>query len=378
MSSAMPGSSPRRVLFAAVLLAAAVPGAAHADVDADVEAGRAAVRHAHKAYVLNTGSASVTVINTRTGKARKTIKVAGEPRSVVVTPNGKTAYVLVWGQKGVVTPIDTRTDKPGRPIKVGAWPVGRLVVTPDSRKVYVMSGGNKIIPITTKTNKAGKPIKEGPAGSRATDMALTHNGKTLYVLNVGTNSVAPIDVATGRAGRALTGIAWVPVSIAVTKDDQRAFVSESCCGLVPIDLKTFTAGTPLRVPDPSKPLVFVGRTALSPDQAASVTPFDTVTGTLRPAVKVADQPSRIAVAPNGKVAYVIANGLSVTPIKIATLAAGRPTRLDAWYGAFTADGKTLYVTNTNKNTVTPIKVSTNRRGKAIKVGRQPVQIVTTP
>src|SRR5690606_3419082 len=44
----------------------------------------------------------------------------GEPRSVAVAPDGKTAYVVDdGGFEGAVVPIDTATDTPGEPIPVG-------------------------------------------------------------------------------------------------------------------------------------------------------------------------------------------------------------------------------------------------------------------
>ena len=55
-----------------------------------------------------------------------------------------------------------------------------------------------VIPISTATNTPGTPIRiRGPVG----DVAITPNGKTLYVA-VGQNKVIPISTATGTAGQA--------------------------------------------------------------------------------------------------------------------------------------------------------------------------------
>jgi YVTN family beta-propeller protein len=42
--------------------------------------------------------------------------------SAAITPDGKTLYV-VGGSANTVIPIHTATNKPGRPIRVGAGPV---------------------------------------------------------------------------------------------------------------------------------------------------------------------------------------------------------------------------------------------------------------
>jgi YVTN family beta-propeller protein len=68
------------------------------------------------AYVVNTGSDTVTPINIATGKAGKAIKVGSAPDAIVVTPDGKTAYVANSGSD-TVTPINAATGKAGRPSK---------------------------------------------------------------------------------------------------------------------------------------------------------------------------------------------------------------------------------------------------------------------
>ncbi len=81
------------------------------------------------------------------------------PATIVFTPAGKTAYVV--GPPDVVTPINTATNKAGRPIKVGRGP-DCLAITPDGRTLYVVSlDSNTVTPINTATNKAGRPIKVG-------------------------------------------------------------------------------------------------------------------------------------------------------------------------------------------------------------------------
>jgi DNA-binding beta-propeller fold protein YncE len=63
-------------------------------------------------YVANIGSGTVTPIDTATN-----------------APDGKTAYVGVWGEPGTVVPIATATNTPGQPIQVGDGPYA-IAITP--------------------------------------------------------------------------------------------------------------------------------------------------------------------------------------------------------------------------------------------------------
>ena len=58
------------------------------------------------------------------------------------------------GQTGVVTPISTATNRPGRPIRVACDPYA-VVVTPDGKTVWVGSR-NWVTPISTATDKPGR------------------------------------------------------------------------------------------------------------------------------------------------------------------------------------------------------------------------------
>ncbi len=68
---------------------------------------------ADTAYVANSGSDSVTPIDTATNTADPAIAVGDYPIAVAITPDGKTAYVVNYSSNSV-TPIDTATDTAGR------------------------------------------------------------------------------------------------------------------------------------------------------------------------------------------------------------------------------------------------------------------------
>jgi YVTN family beta-propeller protein len=77
-----------------------------------------------------------------------------------------TAYVAN-GDGNKVTPINTATSKAGTPIVVGSGP-SQIAITPNGKTAYVIAGGS-VVPISTATSTALKPIKgtAAPATSRS-------------------------------------------------------------------------------------------------------------------------------------------------------------------------------------------------------------------
>jgi hyaluronoglucosaminidase len=96
-----------------------------------------------------------------------------------------------------VTPIRTADNTPGKPIKVGASR-DAIAVTPDGRTVYVASQDTSTVtPIPTATDTPGKPLK---VGRLPRVIATTPDGKTAYVAGY-SDTVTPIRTATNTPGR---------------------------------------------------------------------------------------------------------------------------------------------------------------------------------
>ena len=101
-----------------------------------------------------------------------------------------------------MTPISTITNMAGKPIKVGSGPIA-IAITPDGKTVYVANVySDTVTPITTATNTPGKPIKVGKAPCR---IAITPNGQTAYVANYESDTVTPITHRDQHGGQADQG-----------------------------------------------------------------------------------------------------------------------------------------------------------------------------
>src|ERR1022692_2457507 len=144
------------------------------------------------AYVISgyPGMRTVPPIDAATNTAGKAIKIGGGASAIAITPNGKTAYVVLAAIAGAgslgVVPIQTATKKAGKTIPVGLFP-GVIAIPPD-----------------------GKTIKglDGP-------VAITPDGKTVYAVSSSPGTVTAVSTATNKPGKAIK-VGSYPIAIAIT------------------------------------------------------------------------------------------------------------------------------------------------------------------
>jgi YVTN family beta-propeller protein len=227
----------------------------------------------HTAYVANYASDTITPINLKTNKPGKAIPAGSGPAGIAITPNGKTAYVTDAGSSPIgntVTPIDLKTGKDLTPITVGAGPEG-IAITPDGTMAYVantgavVSGqvgaiGNTVTPIDLSTGKALAAITVGNAPEAVTVSA---DGTTAYVANANSQSVSPIDVASNTAGTPIT-VQGSPEALAVSTDGSTLYVADANGkqgNVTPIDISSGTAGQPIAVPENPTGIAITGDVA---------------------------------------------------------------------------------------------------------------------
>ena len=280
------------------------------------------------AFVVNSGSGTVTPIDLAKRRAGRSIRVGRDPQAIAITPDGRTAYVANSGS-GTVTPINTATRRAGPSIRVGRDPQA-IAITPDGRTAYVAnSGSGTVTPINTATRRAGPPVK---VGTNPRAVAVTPDGRIAYVLDWGSAAVTPIHTATGRAGRPIP-VGGYPVAITIAPDGRTAYV----------------AGY----------------------GSDTVTPITVATGRPHRPIPAGQAPDAIAVTPDGKTVYAVGGDSdAVIPISAAARRPGPGIRVGYSPAAIaiSRSGATAYVVNTISSTVTPVSTTTNRAGRPIPVG----------
>jgi DNA-binding beta-propeller fold protein YncE len=299
------------------------------------------------------------------------VAVTGQDGNRAATPAREAGTVYVLGDQwnSTVTPVPALTNRPGKPIVVGAYrqlgqPLAtQVAVTPGSKTIWVLHGGDTVTPVSTATHRAGKPVRVVKAGEVTEQVLAAPDGKTVYVLD-SAGAVTPVSTATHRAGRAVEveqGFAW-GAQMAITPDGATLYVAE---------LRQF--GT-------------------SPSY---VTPIDTAADRAGKRIRVATDAAAIAVAPDGKTVYIIGQPLTalknfqpasqrieVTAIATATNRPGKPVLAGKGslgeHGpvAMTPDGQTLYISDNIPNGVIPFSTATNTPGKLIGSGSARVNGIT--
>ena len=324
-------------------------------------------------------------------------------------PTG-TAYVINSGG-GTVTPIDLATNTAGKPVDVSGEPVA-MAVAPDGKIACVASGATNsgpeptsaqtVTPIDLATNTAGKPITlTDPADA----IAVAPDGKIAYVINgFPSRTMTRIDLATNTTEKPIN-LGAEPEQIAMAPHGNTAYLAVAASTkpgskvtvrgpvryyFVPFDLTTNKLGKPVQLGSEQPAAIAIasdGKTAYVVGQPSStviaVTPIDLTTLKSEQPIKISTkpgpmqgyygQPLAIAIAPDGMTAYVTDGALStVTPIDLASDTPGKPISLSGKVGAdaiaISSNGAAAYVANQPSSTVTPIDLATNKPEKPIKIG----------
>ncbi|MBO0722760.1 MAG: bifunctional YncE family protein/alkaline phosphatase family protein, partial [Blastocatellia bacterium] len=215
-------------------------------------------------YVVNIQNDTVYHLSGADFKTQVAGKVGYRPYAAALAPNGNQLAVSNWGDQSVSL-LDPKTLKETKRIKVGSHP-NDLAFAKDGRLFVANAGSNSISVIhgdkvveTIKTSFNPKAL----VGATPASLALTNDGKRLYVANADNNDIAVIDIANAHESAVLGFIptTWYPSAVAVSPDGQKIFVGSGKGGLVNLN-GNFPAETEYKstAPDPKKPYDYVGST----------------------------------------------------------------------------------------------------------------------
>jgi gliding motility-associated-like protein len=278
------------------------------------------------AYIANSGSNSVSVINIATNTVTATIPVGISPFCVVVNHAGTIAYV---GNSGSISVINTATNAVTATIPVDA---NSMVISPDDSKLYAMNYPN-ITVINTVNNSLVLNFTYG--NILPSSLAISPDGNNLYIAGNTSDDVLVFNTAN------YTQIADIPTGH-----------NTAVIGLSP-------DGSRLYVPSSLDNVVVVINTA---DNSVVST------------IPVGFGPLDVVVSNDGSRAYVSNGGFTTVSVintasnqVISTIpVGGAPAGL-----SLTADGSALFVVNGVSNNVSVVNTSTNTVTATIAVGSEP-------
>jgi YVTN family beta-propeller protein len=168
------------------------------------------------AYIANSVSNTISVINTGTGEAAPppavvaTVNVGNSPSGVAVASDGVYIYVTNSGD-GTVSVIDAKSTEVVKVLPVGSNPVG-VAVTPDATKAYVANNGDDTVSVIDASSLSIVSVVQNVVSP--TGIVITPDGSYAYVTTQQTVTV--IDVLKNVVVAIVDGLGFEPQGIAVT------------------------------------------------------------------------------------------------------------------------------------------------------------------
>ncbi|KFL37059.1 hypothetical protein N788_11665 [Arenimonas donghaensis DSM 18148 = HO3-R19] len=282
------------------------------------------------AYVSNSATSDVDVIDSVTQTVVTTIPVGSGAWGVAASPDGTRVYVPNPGSNNVSV-IDTSTNTVTATVPVGASPYG-ATVSPDGAELYVTNlGSGNVSVIDTSTNTVVATV---PGFANPYFLDFTPDGSRVLVADVGSNAVYAIDTGTRTIVQTYV-TANNPFVVQVTPDGSKAYATSG-------------GGSP----------------------AASI---DLGTGVVT-SIAGTGSNGDVAFLPDSSIAYLTnwsVGGVLLVDTGTDTVVQTIPTAANVIGASMRPDGTQLYVTNRNTGEVYIIDVATNTIVNTVAVGGSP-------
>jgi len=207
-----------------------------------------------KVYVCNEANHEIWVLNAKTLLREASITVGEHPHSCLFGTDNRYLYVSNWGGRSVSV-VDTQTGRRVRDIPVGIRP-NDMALAKDGRLFVACSGDNTVHVIPTQAleqsvaeaSPSRRPPEnareiistslypQSPEGSTPDSVAVSPDGKTLFVANADNNSVLVVDISNALFDDAQKNsesvslvngfipVGWYPSAVCVSPDSQTLFV----------------------------------------------------------------------------------------------------------------------------------------------------------
>jgi len=148
----------------------------------------------------------------------------GQPWAITAHNQGQRAYVTLGTDlAGEVVFINTLSNSVEKTVEVGQNPFG-IAVTPDGKKLYVANSNAASVSVVDTAT--GQVINKMQVGINPLRVAVTPDGSKVFVTNKVSNTVSVINTATDSLICNLP-VGKAPVGIAVSRDGKMAYVSNS-------------------------------------------------------------------------------------------------------------------------------------------------------
>ena len=178
-------------------------------------------------YAANIQSDTVYKLAGKPRTVAASAQVGYRPYALALSPDGRTLAVSNYGGKSVSLLSASDLKETGR-VSVGTLP-NALVWAKDGRLFVANAGSNSVSII--KNGAVTETIKTSLSptdlvGSTPDALAVSPDGKRLYVANADNNDVAVVDVSDAKEARVLGFIptGWYPSALAIAPDGRTLYV----------------------------------------------------------------------------------------------------------------------------------------------------------
>lgn len=163
---------------------------------------------------------AVWVIDAATDAVLAKVPVGLHPAHVVLTPDGRFAYVTNGGDN-TLSVIDAATQRRVSTIAVGKFPHG-IRFSPDGTQAYVanLKGGT----VSVVDTASQKEVTQIPVGKGPAQVGFTPDGRLAFVSLSEESAVAVIDPATRKVLRRIA-VGTVPIQLFATPDSSTLLVA---------------------------------------------------------------------------------------------------------------------------------------------------------
>jgi len=255
----------------------------------------------------------VQIIDVPSARTLAKVPVGDDPRDLVVTPDGRKAYVSV--RDGVAV-IDVHAGKKARTIRADNIKTAQgLALSADGRRLLIASEGNRRLFLVDTTRDV---IVSGIGlAAPAHRVALGRGGKRAWISTPASASVSLLRVPDLRALRKIA-LGSTPAGIVETSNGRWVLVALQGTDQVAI-LNADNGDVLARLPAGRRPVAIIatpdGWTALMTNQGSGdVTVFDVLGRRVVATVGVGAEPTDVAVNGRGSRAYVCNRGSSTVSV----------------------------------------------------------------
>lgn len=250
-----------------------------------------------RAYVANSLSDSVSVIDTPTNNVIATVPVGSDPFGVAINTAGTRVYVTNIKSNNVSV-IDAASNTVVATFSVGSAPYFIAVNRTGTRAYVANALSNSVTVIDAATNTV---IATVAVGLNPFGLVINSAGTRVFVANTRSNSISVIDTATETVVATVGTALPAPSVVAIHPSGDRVYVGHypGDSGITVIDTTTNAVTAVIGAPSPNSTLGIAvhpsGTRVYASGVGGGVHVIDTTTNTLVGRIAVGNRPLGIAV-----------------------------------------------------------------------------------